>query len=98
LMVGCLMIAQGGCGGETAAAPAYTCGYLRHTAGAFRQQARVLVSREGLRAGRLFREEAVLDAEFRIRRVCDGAADGERPYTRAAALGSAQWLSPASAR
>jgi hypothetical protein len=39
----------------------------------------------------------VLDAEFRIRRACDGAADGTRPYDRAAALPTRGWFSPGSA-
>jgi hypothetical protein len=41
-----------------------------------------------LRARRLSREEAIADAEFRIRRVCDGAADADHPYERAAGLSS----------
>jgi hypothetical protein len=97
-LLACLALAQGGCGEQTAAAATYTCGYMRDKPGAFREQARVLVSREGLRPHRLSREEAVLDAEFQIRRACDGAPDTVRPYHRAAGLSSAGWLSAGSAR
>jgi hypothetical protein len=96
--LGCLALAHGGCGGAPAGAAAYTCGHMRDTVGAFREQARVLVDREGMRPRRLSREEAVLDAEFRIRRACDGAADAVRPYERAARDTSRGWLSPASSR
>jgi hypothetical protein len=57
-----------------------------------------MVDREGLRAHRLSREEAVLDAEFQIRRVCRGAADGDEPYVRALGLGSGGLVSSGSAR
>jgi hypothetical protein len=91
-----LALAHAGCGDETAAAADYTCGHMRDTRGAFRDQARVLVSREGLRARRLSREEAIADAEFRIRRVCDGAADADQPYERAAGLSSPGLISPSA--
>jgi hypothetical protein len=97
-LVGCLALAQGGCGAVTSGADDFTCGHMRDTTGAFRQQARVLVDRQGLRSHRLSREEAVLDAEFQIRRACAGAAGADRPYTRAAGLTSAGWLSAGSAR
>jgi hypothetical protein len=97
-LLACLAVAQAGCGGLQDKAADYTCGHMRDTAGAFRDQARVLVDREGLRATRLSLEEVVLDAEFLVRRVCDGAADGDRPYTRAAALTSPGWLSAGTAR
>jgi hypothetical protein len=98
VLLGCLALAQGGCGGQTTGADAYTCGHMRDTVGAFRQQARVLVDRVGLRSHRLSLEEAVLDAEFEIRGVCDGAADADQPYDRAAALTSDGWVSAGSAR
>jgi hypothetical protein len=99
-LLGCLALAlaQGGCGGEKAGAAAFTCGHMRDTAGAFRQQARVLVRQEGLRAHRLSHEEVVLDAEFLIRRACDRAADDYRPYVRAAGGSSPGFLSAGSAR
>jgi hypothetical protein len=94
----CLALAQAGCGDEEPGAAAYTCGQMHDSVGALREQARVLVSREGLRPGRLSREEAILDAEFQIRRACDGAGAGDQPYNRAAGLSSPGWFSPASAR
>jgi hypothetical protein len=97
-LLACLALAQAACGGKTAGAAGYTCGYMRDTVGAFRAQARVLVAEEGLRAQRLTREEAVLDAELEIRRACDGAADADRPYNRAARRSSRGWLSPGSVR
>jgi hypothetical protein len=97
-LIACLALASAGCGEEKARAAGYTCGQTRHSAGALRDQARVLVTGEGLRARRLSREEAVLDAEFRIRRACDGAAADYRPYDRAAALSSPGWISAGSAR
>jgi hypothetical protein len=71
---------------------------MRDTVGAFRAQARVLVAEEGLRAHRLSREEAVLDAELEIRRACDGAPDADQPYNRAARRISRGWLSPGAVR
>jgi hypothetical protein len=97
-VLACLALAQGGCGGVTTGAATFTCGHMRDTTGAFRQQARVMVAREGRRARRLSREEAVLDAEFQIRHACVGAADGDEPYRRAAGLSSPGWLSAGSAR
>jgi hypothetical protein len=95
-LLACLALAQAGCGTPAPGAAAYTCGYMRDTAGTFREQARALVDREGLRARRLSHEEAVLDAEFRIRRICDGAPDAEQPYHRAARLSSRGWVSPSA--
>jgi hypothetical protein len=97
-LLGCLALTQAGCGAPATGATAYTCGHMRDTAGAFREQARALVEREGLAAQRLSHEEAVLDAEFRIRRVCDGAPDAERPYLRAVHFRPRGWVSPGSAR
>lgn len=97
-VLACLALVHGGCGGPTAGAAAYTCGYMRDTVGAFRAQAAVLVDREALSAQRLSREEAILDAEVQIRRACDGAADDYRPYDRAARETSRGWLSPGSVR
>jgi hypothetical protein len=98
VLLASLALAQGGCGGTTSGAAGYTCGHMRDTTGAFREQARVMVDREGLRAHRLSHEEAVLDAEFQIRRVCRGAADGDEPYVRALGLGSGGLVSSGSAR
>jgi hypothetical protein len=97
-LIACLALAPAGCGEEKARAADYTCGQMRDSAGALRDQARVLVANEGLRARRLSREEAILDAEFRIERACDGAARGARPYHRAARLTSPGWISAGSAR
>jgi hypothetical protein len=96
-LLACLALANAGCGEETARAATYTCGQMRHSAAALRDQARVLVTSER-RAGQLSREEAVLDAQFRIRRACKGAAADDRPYERAAGLSSPGWISPASTR
>jgi hypothetical protein len=98
VLAGCLALAHAGCGAEKPGAAAYTCGYMRATTGAFREQARVLVDRRGLRAVRLSREEAVLGAELGIRRSCDGAPDADRPFRRAARGGDANPFSPPSAR
>jgi hypothetical protein len=98
-ILGCLALAQAGCGDdERTGAAAYTCGHMRDTSGAFRTQARVVVQQAGLRANRLTLEETVLDAEFEIRSVCDGAASDVRPYARAVTLSSPAWVSPASTR
>ncbi|MDX6728169.1 MAG: hypothetical protein QOK49_2974 [Baekduia sp.] len=97
-LVGCLALASGGCGAVSSGAAGYTCGHMRDTTGAFREQARAMVAAEGLRAHRLSREEAVLDAEFQIRHACAGAAAADRPYARAAGLRSAGLLSSGTAR
>jgi hypothetical protein len=97
-LLACLALAHAACGGQTVGAATYTCGYMRDTVGAFRAQARVLVAEEGLRAHRLSREEAVLDAELEIRRACDGAPDADQPYNRAARRISRGWLSPGAVR
>jgi hypothetical protein len=94
----CAAVAQAACGRAPTGAAEYTCGHMRQTPSALRDQARVLVDREGLRVQRLSHEEAVLDAEFRIRRACEHAPDAARPYRRAAQLRSPGWLSPASTR
>jgi hypothetical protein len=97
-LVAVLALTQPGCGGEPANVAEYTCGEMRDSEAAMRDQARALVDREALRADRLSDEEAMLDAEFRIRRACDGAAAGDRPYNRAASLSSPGWISAGSAR
>jgi hypothetical protein len=94
----CLALAQAGCNDERPGAAGYSCGQMGDSVRALREQAAVLVSREGLRPGRLSREEAILDAEFQIRRACDGAAGDEQPYNRAAELSSPGWFSPGTAR
>jgi hypothetical protein len=97
-LLACLALAAPGCGEEKARATDYTCGQMRDSAGSLHEQARVLVTKEKLRARRLSREDAILDAEFRIGRACDGAADDDRPYDRAARLSSPGWISAGSAR
>jgi hypothetical protein len=94
----CLALAVAGCNEEKPAAAAYTCGDTDDSVRALREQAAVLVSREGLRPSRLSREEAILDAEFQIKRACDGAAAETQPYDRAAELSSPGWVSPGAAR
>jgi hypothetical protein len=93
-----LAYGQVGCGEVSTQAAAYTCGYMRDTAGAFREQARDVVQRAGLRADRLALEEVVLDAEFVIRRACDGAADDARPTIRTADISAPGLVSAGSAR
>ncbi|MCW3017620.1 MAG: hypothetical protein JWO02_4712 [Solirubrobacterales bacterium] len=88
-LLGCLALAQGGCGGPAADAAAYTCGHMRDTVGGFRQQAQLLVDREGLKTSALSIEEAVLDVELLLRGACRGAADDYRPYARVAQAGPA---------
>jgi hypothetical protein len=83
-LLGCLALAQAGCGGETAGAAAYTCGHMRDTTGDFRQQARLIVHREGFKTSAISTEKAVLDVELLVRNACRGAADGYRPYARVA--------------
>jgi hypothetical protein len=83
-LLGCLAIAQGGCGGEVSGAASYTCGQMRDTVGAFRDQARLIVDRAGLKTSALSTEEGVLDVELLIRRACRGAADGHLPYAQVA--------------
>jgi hypothetical protein len=51
-LLACLALAQAGCGGQTAGAAAYSCSHMRDTAGAFRDQARLIVDREGFNACR----------------------------------------------
>jgi hypothetical protein len=85
-LLGCLALAlalaQAGCGGQTADAAAYTCRHMQDTAGAFRQQARLLVDRAGIKTSAVSIEEAVLDVELLLRNACRDAADGSLPYAR----------------
>jgi hypothetical protein len=83
-LLACLALAQAGCGGQTAGAAAYTCSHMRDTAGAFRDQARLIVDREGFKTSALSVEEAVLDVELLLRNACRGAAAGTQPYDRVA--------------
>jgi hypothetical protein len=83
-LLACLALAQAGCGRQKADAAAYTCGHMRDTVGGFRQQARLIVQREGLKTSALSIEEAVLDVELLLRNACRGAADDDRPYARVA--------------
>jgi hypothetical protein len=80
-LLACLALAQG-CTGVTPGAASYTCGHMRDTVGAFRQQARLIVEREGFKTSALSTEEAVLDVELLLRNACRDAADGSLPYAR----------------
>jgi hypothetical protein len=84
VLLGCLALAQAGCGSQTVTADSYTCGYMRDTVGAYRQQARLLVHREGFKTSALSVEDAVLDVELLLRNACHGAPDGYKPYARVA--------------
>jgi hypothetical protein len=97
-VAGGLALAQAGCGGQATGAAGYTCGHMRDTTGAFRQQASVIVDGKRLRAHRLSREESVLGAELHVRRACDGAGAGDRPYRRAAGVDSPGWVAGGTAR
>jgi hypothetical protein len=57
---------------------------MRDSAGAFRQQARLVVEREGFKTSALSSEEAVLDVELMLRTACRDAPDGYAPYERVA--------------
>jgi hypothetical protein len=83
-LLGCLAIAQAGCGGDISGASSYTCGHMRDTVGAFRDQARLIVDRTGLKTSALSTDEGVLDVELKVRHACRGAADGYRPYAQVA--------------
>jgi hypothetical protein len=83
-LLGCLAIAQAGCGGDISGAASYTCGHMRDTVGAFRDQARLIVDRTGLRTSALSTEDGVLDVELLVRHACRGAADGYLPYAQVA--------------
>jgi hypothetical protein len=84
MLLGCLAFAQGGCGGQTVRAASYSCGYMKDTVGAFRQQARLIVDREGFKTSALSIEDGVLDVELLLRDACRNAPDGDRPYARVA--------------
>jgi hypothetical protein len=83
-LLACLALAQAGCARPEPAAATYTCGHMRDGSGAFRQQARLIVEREGFKTSALSTEEAVLDVELQLRAACRGAADSFRPYARVA--------------
>jgi hypothetical protein len=83
-LVGCLAIAQAGCGGDISGATSYTCGHMRDTVGAFREQARLIVDRTGLKSSAISTEDGVLDVELLVRHACRGAADGSLPYAQVA--------------
>lgn len=83
LLVG-LALAQAGCAGQTTDAVAYTCGHMRDSVGAFRDQARLIVDREGFKTSALSIEEAVLDVELLLREACRGVVDDHRPYAEVA--------------
>jgi hypothetical protein len=86
-LLACLALAAAGCGGQNAGAASYTCGHMRDTVGAFRDQARLVVDREGFKTSALSAEEAVLDVELQVRHACRGAPDGYRPYRAVAVAG-----------
>jgi hypothetical protein len=73
-----------GCADQVTGAAAYTCGQMRDTVGSFRDQARLIVHREGFETSALSVEEGVLDVELKLRDACRGAEDGYAPYTRVA--------------
>jgi hypothetical protein len=84
-LVGCLALAQGGCGaGQETGAASYACDFMADTVGAFREQARLLVDREGFKTSALSIEEAVLDVELLLRSACRGAAGDYKPYAAVA--------------
>jgi hypothetical protein len=83
-LLGCLALAGGGCGGQTVGAASYSCGHMADTVGAFRQQARLIVDREGFKTSALSVEEAVLEVELLIRDACHDAPDGDQPYAAVA--------------
>jgi hypothetical protein len=83
-VVAVLALAQAGCTGPTADAVASTCGHMRDHVGAFRDQARLVVDREGLKTSALSIEEAVLDVELLLREACRGAGDDHEPYAEVA--------------
>ena len=75
-----LALAPAGCADQVTGAAAYTCGHMRDTVGSFRDQARLLVDREGFKTSALSVEEGVLDVELELRHACRGAEDGYTPY------------------
>jgi hypothetical protein len=79
-LLACLALAPAGCGGQKAGAESYTCGHMHDNVGAFRDQARLIVDRQGFKTSALSAEEAVLDVELQLRNACRGKADGYRPY------------------
>jgi hypothetical protein len=81
-LLACLALAHAGCAGPTPAAASYTCRHMRDTVGAFREQARLIVARDGLKTSALSTEEAVLDVELLLRNACRNAAAGYMPYAR----------------
>jgi hypothetical protein len=83
-LLSCLALVHTGCAEQTPAAASYTCGRMRDTAGAFRQQARLIIAREGSKTSALSSEEAVLDVELLLRNACRNAANGYKPYARIA--------------
>jgi hypothetical protein len=53
---------------------------MDRTVDAYRQQARLLVHREGFKTSAVSVEDAVLDVELLLRNACRGAAGGYKPY------------------
>jgi hypothetical protein len=86
-LLGCLAIAlaQAGCGGgQEPGAASFTCGHMRDTVGAFRDQARLIVDREGFKTSALSIESAVLGVELLVRNACRAAGEGYQPYAAVA--------------
>jgi hypothetical protein len=77
-------LAPAGCGDPVTGAAAYTCGQMRDIVGSFRDQARVLVDRAGLKTSASSVEDGVLDVELELREACRGAGAGYAPYARVA--------------
>jgi hypothetical protein len=84
MLLGSLALAHAGCGGQTVGAAAYSCGHMKSTVGAFRQQGRLIVDREGLKTSALSVEDAVLGVELLLRTACRHAPDGFQPYAAVA--------------
>jgi hypothetical protein len=83
LLLSCVALLAIGCGEVSSGAADFTCGQMRASGGRFREQARLMVDREGLQARALTAGEAILDVELQIRRTCRGAADDYKPYRAA---------------
>jgi hypothetical protein len=79
-LVACVALVAPGCGEEVAEAADFTCGQMRADGDRYREQARLMVDREGWRRRTLTQSDADRSVELRLRRACRGAGDGYRPY------------------
>ena len=86
VLLGCLApalaVMQAGCAEQVTGSAAFTCGHMRDTVGAFRDQGRLIVDRAGSKSSALSIEEAVQEVELLLRDACRHAGADFQPYDR----------------